>query len=465
MRILFGFTEIRQKFGPLRYQHGLASISAVLKQNGFTDVQLAHFSNPPDLDKWEADILEIEPNIIAFYTTAEQFPYVKQLISRVPKGIFTICGGPHPTCYPQCIEEIPRLDAICIGEGEYALLELSKTLQEGKDYTHIKSLWIRKDGDIIKNETRPFINNLNELSYEDREIFDTQTAINKYGLSQIRVMTSRGCPYQCTYCSNKRISAMQQGHYVRYRSADHIMGELNQLKQRYEFKEIFFDDDIFMMNRAIRDEFCERYAKEIAKPFVFCGRVEACNKDMLAKLKSAGGRRIDFGIESGNEDLRRNILKRKMTNQQILNAVNTARSVGLQIKTLNMMGLPDETEKEYWDTVKLNQEIKPDVVSAFIFTPYQGTELYDYCIKKRYYNPQEDLPKGYISRRMSLLNMNNFSRKKISKSFKLFAFRVFKPFALLTALGMLLIYSDLGEYLLDITSDIRWFIQELLSLF
>jgi len=462
MKIFLLFTEINQKFGPLYYQHGLASLSAVLKKNDIQSISLIHFAKEPDLIKWEAYLKKQKPDIIGIYSTAEQFHFVKELVSKVPQGIFTVCGGPHPTCYPMCIEDIPRLDAICIGEGEYPILELVNALKEGRDYSNIKNLWVRKNGNIVRNETRPFIANLDELPFEDKELFGLQRSIDKYGLGQVRVMTTRGCPYQCTYCANKQISKTQPGYYVRFRSAMHIMDELNYLNKRYRFKEIFFDDDIFMMDRAIRMEFCRRYPEEIGKPFVFGGRIEICNEEMLEELKVAGGRRIDFGMESGNEDLRRNILKRNMTNRQILEATKMAKAVGFQVKTLNMVGLPEETFEKYLDTVRLNREIKPDVVSMSVFYPYPGTELYDYCIEKGYFNPDEPLPKGYISRRGSLLNLPDFSRNDIARCFQRFGFRVFRKFSMIKAIGYAVIYSKYGEFFINITTRLRNIIVKLL---
>ena len=463
MKIFLLFTEINQKFGPLYYQHGLASISALLKKNDIQSISLIHFTKKPDLLKWEEYLKHQNPVIIGIYSTTEQFHFVKELVAKVPKGIFTVCGGPHPTCHPTCIEDIPRLDAICIGEGEYPMLELVDTLKKGKDYSKIRNLWVRKDGNIIRNETRPFIANLDELPFEDRELFNLQNSIDRYGFSQVRIITTRGCPYQCTYCANKHISKAQPGRYVRFRSAAHIMDELNFLNKKYKFKEIFFDDDIFMMDKTIRTEFCRRYPEEIGKPFVFSGHVEICNEEMLKELKKAGGRRVDFGVESGNENLRRKILRRNMTNRQILEATKMAKRVGLQVKTLNMVGLPEETIEKYLDTVSLNQEIKPDVVSIFVFYPYPGTELYAYCIKKGYFNPDEPLPKGYISRRISLLSLPDFSRSDIARCFQRFGFRVFRKFSILKAIGYALIYSKYGEFLIKITAKLRNIIAKILT--
>lgn len=461
-KILLVFTEIQQKFGALHSQHGLASISAVLKKKGYP-VELAYFSDHLYLDRFLTDIKRFQPTIIGFYSTAEQFHFIKKLVEKVPPGIFTILGGPHPTCYPICLENILRLDAVCVGEGEYPMLDLVEALQNNKDYTRIKNLWVRWDGQIIRNETRPFIKDLDSLPFVDREIFNTQEAINQYGMSQIRVMTSRGCPFQCTYCSNHKQARTQPGGYVRFRSADHIMEELKQLKDKYNFDEIFFDDDIFMMNRKVVEEFCRRFPREIGKSFVFCGRVEVCDKDLLSQLKAAGGRRIDFGIESGNEELRRNVLKRNMTNEQILKATSLAKSVGLEVKTLNMVGLPEETMAKFQDTVKINQMIQPDVASLSIFYPYPGTELYDYCLKKGYLDPEESLPENYVSRRQSLLSMPYFSREEIGRCFRRFTFDVFKKQVSLKALAYTIIYSSHGEFLIPIFKKFRRLLKKILK--
>jgi len=464
MKICFLYTEINQKFGPLYYQRGIASLSAVLKKEiGDISISLIHLIREAELSNCEEYISRTKPDIIAAYSTAEQFHYIKEFISKVPEGIFTICGGPHPTCNPECIEEIPRLDAICIGEGEHPLLELANNLNAGKDFASIMNLWVKKNGNVIRNETRPFISNLDDLPFEDRELFNLQEAIDKYGLAQLRFMTTRGCPYHCTYCSNNCISQSQPGQYVRFFSANRIISELNYLNKRYKFKEIFFDDDIFMMNQKIRKEFCERYPKEIGKPFVFCSRVEVCKEEILKDLRAAGGRRIDFGIESGNEEIRLKILNRPMPNNQILEAIKMSKHAGFQIKTLNMVGLPEETYEKYLDTVNLNRKIKPDVVSMFVFYPYPGTELYDYCIERGYFNPDEPLPKGYISRRSSLLNLPHFSKKEIAKCFQRFGFDIFKRFSILKAIGYAIIYSKYGEFFMHITAWIRKIQAKILS--
>lgn len=461
MHVMLVFTELNQKFGALRSQHGLASISAVLKSEGIR-VSLGYFADELDIEQWQRRISEAKPDVIGFYSTAEQFHHVRALIEAVPSGLFTVLGGPHAICFPNCIEQVPRLDAVCTGEGEYAMLELAQALQDGREPTHIAGFWVRHHGALVRNPPRPFIEDLNALPYEDRELFDTQKSINQYGMAQMRIITSRGCPYDCTYCSNKRMSTAQPGRYVRFRSAKHILGELSALQERFAFEELYFDDDIFMMNRKVVDEFCERYPSAIGKPFVFCGRVEMCHPDVLRKLKKAGGRRIDLGLESGNEEIRRNVLKRRMTNGEILEATQAAKSAGLQVKTFNMVGLPEETLDNHMDTVRLNRVIRPDVASIFVFYPYPGTEAYDWCVRKGYLTDGGALPEDYVSRRQSILELPGFPREEIARCFRKFGFRVFRKSSPIKAIGYSVIYSNYGEFALRQTRHMRLLMRRVL---
>jgi hypothetical protein len=183
--------------------------------------------------------------------------------------------------------------------------------------------------------------------------------------------------------------------------------------------------------------------------------VECCDLEMLAALKEAGGRRIDFGLEAGSEDLRRRVLKRFMSNEQILEATRTARSVGFQIKTLNMVGLPDETPEKHAETVNLNRQIRPDVASIFVFCPYPGTELHDYCVERGFFDPTKALPDDYVSRRDSLLAMPDFPGKKIARCFRLFGLRVFWRQSPVKAIGLTVLHSRYGEFLLKMTLKFR----------
>jgi len=463
MKVLLGFVEVNQRFGALGSQHGLMSISAVLKQHGH-EVALAYFSHRRELDEWPMRLAEVRPQIVGFYVAAEQAEQVAALINAVPRdGTFTIVGGPHPTGFPQMLEQVERLDAVCIGEGEYTMLELVGALERGGDPAAVKGLWVKRKGAIIKAPPRPFIAELDELPFEDWDLFDVQHSINHYGLGQIRVLASRGCPYKCTYCANHVLASAQPGRYVRFRSIDNLLDELKMLKARFNFQEVFFDDDIFMLDRRRLRELAERYPKEVGVPFVCCGRVEVTDDEAMRLLKQAGARRVDFGVEVGNEELRRVVLKRMMTNDEIIAAVECAKRAGLQVKTLNMVGLPGETPEMHMETVRLNQRLRPDVANCSVFWPHPGTELYNVCVREGYMPADGRVPEKYIAFRTCYLKLPGFAAKAVNRAYRLFCFRVFRGQSKLKALAYWVLYSRVGVALVDVLSRAKKHLRRILK--
>jgi anaerobic magnesium-protoporphyrin IX monomethyl ester cyclase len=461
MRVVLGFVEVSQRFGALGFQHGLMSISAVLKQHGH-DVQLAYFTKRRELDEWPERLKQLDPQLVGFYVAAEQGEQVASLINAVPPGgPFTIVGGPHPTCFPHILEQVKRLDAVCIGEGEYTMLELAEALESGRDPASVSGLWLKKDGRIVKTPPRPFIAELDKLPREDWDLFDTQQSVDRYGLGQMRVLASRGCPYSCSYCANHILARAQPGRYVRFRSVDNVLDELRMLKERFRFEEVFFDDDIFMLDRRRLREFAERYPKEIGVPFICCGRVEVTNDETMQLLKKAGARRVDFGVEVGNEALRRQVLQRPMSDTQIVEAIACAERAGLQVKTLNMVGLPGETPGKHMETVRLNQRLEPDVTNCSVFWPHPGTELYDLCVREGYAPADGTVPDRTIAYRTCYLKLPGFPATAVERAYRLFCFRVFWKRSPLRALAYWLLYSRLGVGLVAIFSRAKKYVRRL----
>jgi anaerobic magnesium-protoporphyrin IX monomethyl ester cyclase len=463
MKVLLGFVEVSQRFGALGLQHGLMSISAVLKQHGHT-VELAYFSHKHELHEWPKRLGQARPQIVGFYVAAEQADQVAELINAVPRdGTFTIVGGPHPTCFPRMLEEVERLDAVCIGEGEQTMLELVRALERGADPATVRGLWVKQNGAIVKTPPRPFIADLDELPLEDWDLFDAQHSIDRYGMGQIRVLASRGCPYKCTYCANHILASAQPGRYVRFRSVDSVLDEIKMLKARFRFQEIFFDDDIFMLDRRRLREFAERYPNEVGVPFVCCGRVEVTDDETMRLLKKAGARRVDFGVEVGDEELRRTVLKRMMTDDQIIAAVECAQRAGLQVKTLNMVGLPGETLEKHMETVRLNLRLQPDVAACSVFWPHPGTELYELCLREGYMPADGRAPEGAIPYRTCYLKLPGFPAQAVNRAYRLFCFRVFWKRSKLKAIAYWLLYSRLGVALVGAASRAKKRLRRLLK--
>ena len=363
-----------------RTQQGIMQLSAVLKKhNHETDV----FINKDASDETLNEILRFKPDIVGFSTATPNQKCDLELASKIKntdKEIFIIMGGPHPTFYNQVLDENNQLDAICIGEGEYALLDLADNFWDKEQIKNIKNLWVRCGDKIIKNDVRNLINNLDELDMPDFEIYyDKFPSLAK---SNTKIfMVGRGCPYPCAYCFNKRMMEIyhNKGQYVRNKSADRIIREILYVKFKYGIKWVQFNDDTFGIDRKWLKEFLTEYKEKVGIPFLCNVRANLVDDEMIRELKEAGVDRIDFGVEVGNEKFRKEILNRNITNEQMINAAKHMKKYRIRFHTANIVGFPMETLEQAFETVKLNQEIKPNKSDCAVLQPFPGTDIYEYA--------------------------------------------------------------------------------------
>ncbi len=454
MKILFVYTDINVRGGARSYQFGIGSLSAVLKRSGH-QTGLHYMYGRYDTAPLKAEIANFQPDIIAFSAVSPQFQYVRQIVADLqPFRAFSLLGGQHATLAPECLEHLPGLNAVCVGEGEQPMLELVEALQAGKSVDAIRNLWIRKqDGTLIRNPTRPFIENLDDLPFVDRELFDYQAIVNS-DFDTALFMFSRGCPYNCTFCSNHALRVKQEGRYVRFRSVESCLHEIREVSHRYRVKALYFNDDCFTARRDFVEEFCARYKEELSLPFDINARPETLNDDMCRRLKEAGCRRISIGIENGSEKFRREVLGRSTTNEQIVRAFEACRKAGLKTKSFNIVGFPMETPAIFRETVELNARIHPDSVIIGIFEPYPGTKLAEVCLKEGFMNPGH-MDQAFMGRTDTILNMPQFPRREILRCFRNFAFNVYRKNNFKKALFLRVYYSRHGEFLLRLLAPFR----------
>lgn len=331
-----------------------------------------------------------KPDLIAFSSLTNLYPWVSKMASLLKRemDVPIIVGGLHPTILPEFVIKNPNIDMICIGEGEEALVELADAMQAGKMDYSIKNIWFKRNGGVIQNPPRPLIQDLDSLPFPDKDLF------RQYGCfsDRLYVMTGRGCPYQCTYCFNSYYRKLlnQHGHsYTRRRNIGKVIEELKFFKSRYNIKEVFFYDDVFTINDEWIRNFAAMYKKEVGLPFKILVHPKNVKKDIMAFLKDAGCIYVDIGIESGSEDVRYNLLKRNMSNDDIINTAKILKEVGIKFCTLNIVGFPTETPHQMWETYELNRRIKPDGTIVSIFYPFPKTELADLCIEQGFIKQDE----------------------------------------------------------------------------
>ena len=454
MKILFAYTDINIKGGARSFQYGVAVLSALLKKHGHETA--LHYMYPRyELKPLAEKISFFQPGIIAFSSTTSQFSYVKRMLDELPldKNVFTVCGGPHPTLESEVsLQSVPRLNAVCRGEGEYALLGLVKAIEKGEDVRHIKSLWVKENGTIHRNPANDFIEDLDSLPFPDRELFPYQSIIDSdFGTALF--MFIRGCPFDCSYCSNQALKSVQQGRYVRFPSVERCLKEIEEVLANYKVKALYLNDDLFTLKREFVTEFCREYKKRIKLPFDINTRVGFLNKEMCAQLKEANCRRVNMGIESGNPRVRQEVLNRKMSNEQIIETFRMLKEAGLRTKSFNMIGLPGETAEDFQDTIELNKKIQPDSVILNVFDPYPGTALGERCKKEGLIDPER--AKKVIPKTDTILNLPGFSRRQLKRFYKRFAYEVYKEESLKRALFYRVYYSAIGEWLIRLLSPVK----------
>jgi anaerobic magnesium-protoporphyrin IX monomethyl ester cyclase len=323
-------------------------------------------------------IRSFKPDVIGFSVCTTEYPLSLGLARLIKKhfDIPIVFGGFHPTVNPEETLREECVDVVCRGEGEEAMLELVTRIESGKDFTDVKNMWVKKDGNIYANTVRPLVQDLDSLPYPARELIPARYLVGKTA----SFIAGRGCPYACTYCTNSYMRNLYGGQrYVRFRKSEAIISEIKHVVAQFKIRRIIFADDTFTLNRDRTMKFLTMYEREIGLPFQCNSRVDTADREVLQALKNANCDLICFGIESGNAFIRKNVLRRVMTNGQIARTFALAHSVGLRTSSFNMVGIPYETESNIWDTIKVNRQVQPDHTHCTILMPYKGTEINKLC--------------------------------------------------------------------------------------
>lgn len=343
------------------------------------------------------EVNDYKPDLIAATATSQAFDLLTDFILPAKKkyNIPIIIGGSHPTVSPEESIRKSGVDIICIGEGEKALLELLKRIEQKRDYFDIPNLWVKtSEGKIIKNKLGPLIN-LDETPEPNWDIFNPlhrirpfQGKVMNYGYFEI----SRGCPSRCSYCINSCLHELYKNSGIsskafRFHSPEVIVGRMKKLKEKYGFNHVqFVDENLTVMPTKSLEKLAELYSRDVGVGFYTMGRPETLivNPEKVKILKYMGCKMFALGAESGNERLRRTILKRPMKEGVLEKAAELLKEQDIMISLFNIIGFPTETKEMIFDTIELNRRIQPVRNSVRFLVPYKGTEIRDYCVREGY---------------------------------------------------------------------------------
>lgn len=397
---------------------GIRTISAVLKKAGFSTkiiflpggIEHLRFDGNYIYrysDKTLEQITELckGADLIGFSFMSQYFDRAAQVTGHLKKACkaLIIWGGIHPTYRPeQCLD---FCDAVCIGEGEYAIAELAWKISKGKDFTDISSCWFRAGNGIKKNQAGAIVQDLDELPFVDYDIDDhyvynwrtediiriDESAMKEQfprlpyfkdkHLFAYRTMTSRGCPHRCSYCAS---SAMMQ---LRRRSVDNVIEELRQIRDRFNYIEIisFFDDTFFAAPLEYFEEFRDKYKDGIGLPFHAQCSPATINEKNMKILVDAGLFYTEMGIQTGSERIKK-MYRRTVPNRKMIDAAGIINSYSSRMLVPDyhvILDNPWETKEDVMDTLKLLLNLPGRFrlqISSLILFP--GTELNELAQKE-----------------------------------------------------------------------------------
>jgi radical SAM superfamily enzyme YgiQ (UPF0313 family) len=361
--------------------HGLALLAACAQEAGH-EVNLIDRRALRDWDHFRQEVKNRAADVAGFGMLSVDFnPVMRgiELVKETNPRTITVAGGPHPTLVPDEVLSNPLVDHVVIGEGEISFIEMLRKFERGEKVER-----------LIHGE-RP---DLDELPFADRDIYlnEWQKAGYDYDSPEaplspetlppfVTIIAGRGCRYNCAFC--KPGEDILFGRGVRRRSVSHVIAELKQLRDRYQFNTLMIHDDCLTEDRAWVTEFCDAYQAEGFTPPFWCqARVDHVVKheDMIKRMAEAGLEGLFLGFESGNDRVLR-FIRKGTTVAKNLEAARVCRKYGIRIWANYMLGLPTETEEEIRETIAMMKEIDPDYYSPAFYTPYPGNDLYDYCVE------------------------------------------------------------------------------------
>lgn len=367
----------------VQYPINIGYLASFLKKHGINcylkDFEVEPYNTLELLDFIEsADITLVGFSCMTPHITHAAF--VAAEIKKRFSGLPIVVGGVHPSALPvQTLQEFSQFDLLVVGEGEYPLLEIYRAITDKTSFSGIRSVVYRLGDEILINSRREPIDRLDQLPFPDRHLVDMTKYRNSHvsrGVSRrftriAEIVTSRGCPYECIFCSSKIVHSRK----VRFRSASNVIEEMEYLIENFGVTHFSFLDDTFTLRLDILTEVCN-FMKDRGATFDCLTRVDGVDENKLALMVRSGCKKISYGIESGSERVLR-LIKKEITIGQIRRAFAISRMAGVPLieATFLMGSHPDETLEEVKMTERLIFSLQTDLMGIFIAIPYPGTEL------------------------------------------------------------------------------------------
>jgi anaerobic magnesium-protoporphyrin IX monomethyl ester cyclase len=390
---------------------GLLYIAAVLDEAGYsTEILDAFMTDLPfrkkgdttevgmSYERIKEEIQSRKPDIVGianpFTSQVEHAIRIADIVKEVDSSILTVVGGPHVTVVPtEFLEEAKNVDIAAIGEGEYTMLDIVRFFEGKKKIDDVQGIAHRMDGKVVLTSPRLFNRNLDELPYPAYHLVDMEQYLSprtiEYRSFQSRalsIITSRGCPFNCSFCSVH----LHMGKTFRAHSVDYVVDHIEHLVNKYRVKTIYFEDDNLTFDIKRFEAICDKIIeKDIRFQWETPNGVRAdyLTLDLLKKMKKTGCQSVFVGIESGDQYVLDNIIGKSLKLKNVIKFAEMCKKIGLKTGAFYIIGFPGETKETMNNTVKFALMMKReyDVGMHLLFaTPSYGTRLYEECKKKGY---------------------------------------------------------------------------------
>ena len=293
-------------------------------------------------------------------------------ISRLEVGRFTILGGPHPTTNPEYFLEAEAADICAQGEGELTLPEILQHYTEPDTWGDIEGITFLRDGELVQTPRRALIDDLDVAPWPAYHLYDMEKYFRTMVTPGITLMTSRGCPYSCTFCD-----ANMTPRQYRAMPPERAVDMIEHLLETYNPPQLFFFDDLFTIQRKRVIGICKEIVKrDLCFEWSCESRVDTVDFEMLRWMRRAGCVKIYFGLESGSPDVLVT-MKKDVTPEKILAGAKLTRQIGIYFKFFILYGFPSDTKENHRLTEELVAEARPSAVSVSILVPIPGTEVFE----------------------------------------------------------------------------------------
>jgi len=343
---------------------------------------------------WRSDVkkqvADFKPDLIAMSATEDMWELGIKILEeikehKIKNKITVIAGGVFPTFAPEICIKAELVDMVCVGEGENALLDLCKKIENKEKLLKITNVWIKEKNEIIEKNPISDPVDINKNPIIDTSLFEENRLYRPMAgrvYKMFPVETIRGCPFTCTFCNSPDQMRLYKGlgkSFYRKKRMDLVYKELKHFKEVHKVEYNYFWADTFLaMSGNEFDEFCEMY-EDIKLPFWIQTRPETITDYNMKKMKDVGLHRVSFGVEHGNEEFRKKILDRRWKNIDIIDKLKIPKKYGVAFSVNNITGFPTETKKLAFDTIELNRHIDSDNSNIYAFVPFHGTPLRRMC--------------------------------------------------------------------------------------